>query len=290
MKVKLPLSIASPVFQGGHCQGAQVDVKKREVFFSFTTTFVRMDFDGKLIGSVDGLTAHLGCLARHPKTGRIYASLEYKNDEIGKGITNRLGVKSKAGAAFYAASFDPDKITGLCMTAEEAGMQAVYLKKVVDDYLHAPDNAPRHRYGCSGIDGITFAPMFGGEKSNELYMYVAYGIYGDVNRTDNDHQVLLALKEDALSRYEKPFIEDDMHTSGPDAPDDVLFAYTGNTTYGIQNLEYDMHTDSLLAAVYSGRKDAFPNFPMFLFDMAKAPEECKLSGLDERGKRVFLKE
>jgi hypothetical protein len=45
-----------------------------------------------------------------------------------------------------------------------------------------------------------------------------------------------------------------MHKSGPDAPEAKYFVYTGNTTFGVQNLEYDAYTGDFLAAVYNGRK------------------------------------
>ena len=36
--------------------------------------------DGTIIGCVDGLLGHLGCIAYNRNDGRIYGSLEYKND------------------------------------------------------------------------------------------------------------------------------------------------------------------------------------------------------------------
>jgi hypothetical protein len=41
------------------------------------------------------------------------------------------------------------------------------------------------------------------------------------------------------------------------------FVRTGNTTWGVQNLEYDAHTNRWMLAVYRGKKAAFPNYDMF---------------------------
>ena len=80
------------------------------------------------------------------------------------------------------------------MDPEKDGvMSTVYLREVVDDYYGKDTNRGRdveHRYGCSGIDGIMFAPKPG--KGGKRLLHVAYGVYGDLSRTDNDHQVILA--------------------------------------------------------------------------------------------------
>jgi ATP-dependent Lon protease len=57
-----------------------------------------------------------------------------------------------------------------------------------------------HLYGCSGIDGVTIAPKLG-KKGGKEYLYVAYGIYGDVLRDDNDYQVLLRYDIKDLNEY-----------------------------------------------------------------------------------------
>lgn len=56
-------------------------------------------------------------------------------------------------------------------------MTAVYVKEAVDDYFAETVNGGRtvaHRFGCSGIDGVTFAPRFGsGEEGDWLYVPTA---------------------------------------------------------------------------------------------------------------------
>jgi len=73
-----------------HVQGTAVDKKNGYVYFSFTDKLLKMDLNGKLVGSVVGFVGHLGDLDFNAADGKIYGSLEYKNDEIGKGIRKKL--------------------------------------------------------------------------------------------------------------------------------------------------------------------------------------------------------
>ena len=82
----LPLEIFSGYFHGGHCQGIAVDTARKFIYYSFTTELVKTDLNGRLIGSVTGLLGHLGCIDFCDADGKVYGSLEYKNDAIGKGI------------------------------------------------------------------------------------------------------------------------------------------------------------------------------------------------------------
>lgn len=280
--MECPHVIYSGLWKGGHCQGIAVDARKGYIYYSFTTLLAKVDFSGKMVGSVTGLTGHLGCIAFHPEDGRVYGSLEYKNDAIGRGIRGMLGAENVRQDAFYIAVFDVDKIDRLDMDATESGvMRAIYLKEVFDDYAH-----PGHRYGCSGIDGVSFGPRFGG---GEERLYVAYGIYSDVERKDNDHQILLGYDVREWDKLAQPLCQDAPHTSGPEAPDEKLFVYTGNTTYGVQNLEYDPYTGLWLMAVYPGKKSEFPNPPLLAVDGSFAPTHKPLAGLSgEEGMTLHL--
>ena len=267
----------------GHVQGIAIDKKREYMYFSFTTCLIKTDMSGKVVGSVRGLAGHLGCIGYNYDDGRVYGSLEFKHDNRGKGILKRLGDGRDVEDGFYIAIFDVDKITRLDMDAEtDSVMTAVHLDEVLCDY-----KAEGHRYGCSGIDGMTFAPM-AGENTPKKYLYVAYGIYSDTERKDNDHQVILRYDVQNWAQFEKPLVQSDMHRSGPQKYDGKYFVYTGNTTYGIQNLEYDESTGCMFAAVYCGNKKDFPNYPMFAIDMKKIPEKDKLCGLCEQGERLFL--
>ncbi len=281
--------------EGGnfHVQGVVVDTLRGHVYYSFTTTLVKTNLKGEIVGSVDGFIGHLGCLAINPGDGRIYASLEYKNDKIGKGILKGLGNESKMSEnenSFYIAIFDGEKIIRQGMNAEENNIiSTVYLKEVVDDYnsviMHRGKQV-EHRYGCSGIDGIAFGPRFG-QKQGKNLLNVAYGIYGDTSRTDNDYQVILQYDADSLRQYERPLSQSRFSVTGPDKPLDKYFVYTGNTTYGIQNLEYDANTGYWLAAVYPGKKSSFPNYSLFAIDGSKSPVLQALKGFDNSEKKVL---
>jgi hypothetical protein len=277
-----------------HVQGVAVDAERGYAYFSFTTSLVKTNLKGEIIGSVGGFLGHLGCLDINPGDGRIYASLEYKNDDIGKGILKRLGNESKSGTneenAFYIAIFDGEKITRPGMNAEESNiMSTVYLKEVVDDYNAMVMNRGRqveHRYGCSGIDGIAFGPQFG--QQGKGFLNLAYGIYGDTSRTDNDYQVILQYDANNLKQYERPLSQSRFNVTGPDKPLNKYFLYTGNTTYGIQNLEYDENTGYWFAAVYPGKKPAFPNYSLFAIDGAQSPALQTLQGFDDEEKGKVL--
>ena len=268
---------------GSHLQGIVVDKEREFLYCSFTTCLLKTDFAGNILGSVKGLVGHLGCIARDPRDGRVYGSLEFKHDAIGTPILKRIGYTEQVQDGFYVVRFDVDKIDRLDMDAEKDGiMEAVFLNEVYADYT-----APGHRYGCSGIDGITFAPPFG-DAGPANRLYIAYGIYEDSTRMDNDHQVLLQYDVSQWDRYAAPLDQKNMHRCGPEQPDGKYFVYTGNTRYGIQNLEYDPITESMIAAVYKGKKPQFPNYPMFFIDCSRKPKKENLRGVGEQGMVVPL--
>lgn len=280
MNNTLPLSVHSSSWRYGHVQGIAIDKERKYMYYSFTTALIKTDLAGNVIGSVVNLLGHLGCIAMNNEDGCVYGSLEYKHDAIGKGIMNRLGLDLDLEDAFYMAIFDVSKIDRLDMDAEKDGiMTCVYLKQVVDDF-----NAklPReHRHGCSGIDGTTFGPKFGCAPDSKQYLTVAYGIYLDNERTDNDYQVLLQYDISDWAKYRRPINQYAMHHEGPEAPDGKYFVFTGNTSWGVQNLEYDAWKNVWFLTVYLGRKDIYPNYPMYIVDNSMAPVEKKLQGYED---------
>ena len=289
--------MTNPIFTGLwgnlHIQGIAVDQKNGYIYYSFTTKLVKSRLDGEIVGTVDGLMGHLGCIAFNESDGKVYGSLEYKNDKIGQGILASLGRSVALENAFYIAIFDVDKIVRCDMSAEADGiMKCVYLKEVVDDFSGAgrdlDGRTVPHKYGCSGIDGTTFAPLVGGSAEDGMYLYVAYGVYSDHNRSDNDHQVLLCYDVRGWGDIARPLNQCDMHTNGPDKPLKKLFVYTGNTTYGVQNLEYDKNKNALFMAVYRGSKPEFPNYALFIADMSNPSEKRELTGIGEIGETIQL--
>ncbi len=299
-QINLPTSIYTGKWCNGHIQGIALDTAREYIYYSFTTVLVKSDLQGNIIGSVKGITGHLGCLTFNNSDGCVWGSIEYKHDAIGKGIMQKTGVKLAEEDAFYVGIFDVSKIDRMDMDAESDGiMTAVYLPDVINDYASEGTDGNPHHLACSGIDGIGFGPEFGAESETELgsrggtelasdkksdyKLYVAYGIYGDINRTDNDHQVILEFDWKKLKSYAKPLVQGAPHHSGCTC-ENKLFFYTGNTSWGVQNLEYDSYLDAWLVAVYLGNKPQFPNPPMFIIDRKKAPVMGELKGTQgERG-------
>lgn len=281
LAANLPDSISTGKQGEFHIQGIAVDKKNGFIYCSFTDKLIKLDMTGHLVGSVTGLVGHLGDLAFDPKTNTIYGSLEFKNDAIGQGILKGLDLKKKNKTSFYIAIFDGPKIVKPQMNAQKGVvLQTAYLREVVDDYkarVKAGDRVVKHRFGCSGIDGVTLGPSFGASKNYKKYLYVAYGIYGDTTRSDNDHQVILKYNIDSLNILSKKLTQDNLHRSGPKKPMTKYFVKTGNTNYGIQNLAYDPSTGNFFAAVYKGPKSRFPNYSLFVINGHKIPHKAKIT-------------
>lgn len=253
--------------EGGklHIQGLALDKSEKCLYSSFTTTFLKSDLEGQTLGSITGIHGHLGAMTFDEKADKVYASLEIKNDAIGRSISNVLGKEkySDAAAGFYVAEIDVTKIDGIDVPFDDA-VTLHRLDEVVKDYkdsVEVDGKLLAHRYGCSGIDGIAIAPAFG-SRSSKKYLYVAYGIYGDTTRQDNDYNILLCFDFNDLSK-----------------PLHKYFVKTGNTTYGVQNMCYDKDSNRLYLAVYKGKKEEYPNYSLFALDMDQAPFMAKLEGI-----------
>ena len=253
--------------EGGklHIQGIALDKKENCLYCSFTSAFYKSDLEGNIIGSVTGINGHLGAMTYDEKAKTVYASLEIKDDEIGRGVSDALGAErhEKAASRFYVAEIDVRKIDRLEVPFEEA-MTLHPIEEVGKDYLDTVEiDGVRleHRYGCSGMDGVAIAPGFGSD-SNEKYLYVAYGIYGDTTRVDNDYNILLCFKMDDLAK-----------------PIHKYFVKTGNTRYGVQNMTYDAHSEKLYLAVYKGSKSEYPNYSLFSLDIHQKPFMGRLDGV-----------
>lgn len=275
--MQFPTRVFSGYHGACHCQGIAVDKDKGYLYYSFTTKLIKADLLGNVIGSVDGLVGHLGCIDFCQEDGRVYGSLEFKNDAIGKGILEQLGKTDRVlETAFYCAIFDVDRINRLGMDAmADDVMRAVYLPAVASDYhasvMRGQKEIP-HRYACSGIDGIAWGPAFG-KRTGAQYLQICYGIYGDVTRDDNDYQVILTYDaRDWWAHVAEPLSATQMHKSGA-ACIGRYFLYTGNTNWGVQNLEYDPYSGNWLVAVYPGKKPQFDNFSMFVIDGSAAPKK-----------------
>ena len=290
MPSPFPCRIHSGYHPEGHVQGIAVDEAGGYIYFSFTTILLKTDLTGHPVGSVCNIVGHLGCITFDPDRRRIYGSLELKHDAIGRGIVHRTGRELAAEDAFYLVSFDCDAIDRMDMDAEvtdgvgRSVMTALYLPDVVKDYVDTDEaSGALHRYGCSGIDGTAYGPVFGASADSPKRIMVCYGVYSDVSRGDNDHQVILQYDPAMIDQYGRPLSQAAPHHGG--CPCEArYFFYTGNTTYGVQNLEYDPHTRTYLVAVYTGKKACFPNYPLFFIDAAGSPRAEELAGRGgERG-------
>jgi hypothetical protein len=275
----LPLKQNGGTWTSGHVQGVAVDVRGGYIYYSFTNLLAKYDFNGNLIGTLVGWTGHLGDLDFNPADGKVYGSLEYKEDK-----------------AFYIAVIDVGRLDRVGVEASKSELfRTIYLPEVVKDYsadlngdgrFDGDDGkfkgdviaSPDHRYDCSGIDGVSFGPAFG-HTDGPRYLTVAYGIYGNTSRTDNDHQVLLQYDISDWSRFASPLTEAAPHHNGPVAPNAKVFVRTGNTHYGVQNLAYDEGQQRWFMGVYPGKKPSFPNYLLFAVDARAKPTRGDLVGV-----------
>lgn len=273
----------------GHVQGIAIDEQRGHIYYCFTTVLVKTDLRGTVLGTVGHLAGHMGCISIDPARRRLYGSLELKHDIIGQGIIkSNGGWNPSAEDSFYLASFDIDRIDRIGMDAEADGvMKAVYLRDVVKDYTEPDERCGlAHRYGCSGIDGIGLGPVFGTVADSRRKIMIAYGIYSQPECRGNDHQVILQYDPDTVDRCGQPLCQEAPHHAGPQTCEERYFLYTGNTNFGIQNLEYDPFTRRWLVAVYAGKKPEFPNYPMFFIDGTVPAREDELT--DREGERGLL--
>ena len=135
-----------------------------------------------------------------------------------------------------------------------------------------------HFYGCSGIDGVAIAPKLG-KKGGKNYLYVAYGIYGDTSRSDNDSQILLRYDLGELEGFASKVKFGEFYSEGPKKPLDKYFVYTGNTNWGVQNMTYDPSSGRMFLFVYKGAKEQFTNYPAFSFSVSSRPVKRGLIGV-----------
>lgn len=264
-----PLSLAGGGWDVKHCQGITVDKEKGYIYYSYTSLLVKCDMDGNIIGTVTGFTGHLGDIAFNERDGRIYCGYYSKNRE-----------------GFYVLIFDADKITKENMKPKSDIVRSVFISEAYNDYKSSvtlqTENGTvwkKHKYGCSGIDGITFGPDFQKGKHSRDVLTLAYGIYSEPDRTDNDYQVLL--QYDASSWWDtiaKPHSEKDFHFSAPEKYEGKYFVYTGNTKYGVQTMEYFDELNLWILNCYHGQKDSFKKLRLFAVDGDVPPKKELLKG------------
>lgn len=258
-----------------HVQGIAYDAVKDCMYMSFTSAFYKVDMQGNIIASVTGINGHLGAMTFDAEGRKVYASLEFKDDSIGANISKGLGEKSysREESSFCIACIDVDKVDRMDVPQAEA-ITLTRVEEAIADYqakVNVGGQTLDHRYACSGIDGITIGPDFGhkaGAAVRERFLYVAYGVYGDTTRVDNDYNIILKYR---LADLRKPVAK--------------YFVFCGNTTWGVQNMAYDASTDKLFLAVYKGKKSQYPNYALYALDMSQKPFRAALQGVEyQKGK------
>ena len=266
-----PLSLAGGDWDVKHCQGIAIDTVKGFVYYSYTTILVKCDLEGNIVGTVTGFTGHLGDIAFNNKDRKLYC-----------------GYYSDGRKGFYAVIFDTDKIIKKNMKATDKNIvRTVHLQEVWEDYntdlnddekISGGIDSPDHRFGCSGIDGVEFGPSFSDPKKKN-YLTVAYGIYGNTQRKDNNYQVLLQYDvTDWWKKYAKPFSKTEFHRNGPEKCNGKYFVYTGNTSYGVQTISYFEEMNIWLLNCYKGSKPRYQNYSLFAVDADVKPELQLLKG------------
>lgn len=274
-----PLSLAGGSWDVKHCQGIAVDKKKGYVYYSYTTMLVKCDFDGNLVGSVAGVVGHLGDITYNEADGKVYC-----------------GYNSKERKGYYAAIFDVDKITKMDMKPTKDVIRLVYLDEPYKDYcakvkFKNDDGTTKtldHKYGCSGIDGVTFSPDFS-KKSKKEVLTVAYGVFSDNKRTDNQYQILVQYDvTDWWSKYGQPYVSKNVKNAGPENHNGKYFVYTGNTHYGVQTMEYFDELNLLILNCYPGSNPKHKNYTLFAVDCDVAPKMTTLFGQPNEDKQLTL--
>lgn len=274
-----PLSLAGGGWDVKHCQGIAVDKKNGYVYYSYTTLLVKCDMDGNIVGTVTNIEGHLGDIAYNEKDGKLYC---------GYYATDRKG--------FYIVIFDTTKITKTDIKPTKDVVRTVYVKEAYEDYLakvqfesEETTVTKSHKYGCSGIDGVTFGPDFSGKIKNKELLTVAYGIYSDTERDDNDYQVLL--QYDVSSWWDsiaKPYSAKEFHKSSPESCNGKYFVYTGNTSYGVQTMEYFDELNIWLLSCYKGEKEQFESYRLFAIDGDVKPTKQALKGQPQTDEQYVL--
>ena len=268
-----PLFIDTGVWGSGHIQGIAVDPAKGYIYYSYTTVLVKARLDGTVIGWVGGLMGHLGCIDFNDEDGKVYGSLEYRHDVIGRAIEKNLGVTLADEDAFYIAVFDVDKIDRPNMDSEADGvMKAAYVKEVVEWYYGADARGEATPFRVTGIDGLGIGPVFGADKDSPSRLMLCSGTYDDPEHpVDSDYHVILQFDWRAVSEVATALTQKKPHHQGVDC-EKWYFLDLGNTTWGVQNLEYDGFDNSWIVCVYPGKKEESTKFPMFKIDGNAAPK------------------
>lgn len=267
-----PLSLASGTGDIRHCQGIAVDMVNEYIYYSYTTSLVKCDLKGNVIGTITGIDGHLGDIALNKNNNKIYASY------------NPTGKK-----ALYVAIIDVGNLNSKGVDALSSGLiRTVHLKEVYDDFTATVDvnGKPRtRRYGVAGTDGVCFGPSF--ENNEGYYLTVACGISPQAYRKDNDYQILLQYDVSDWDKYAQPLSFTSFHHIGPQSKG-KYFLFTGNTNCGVQTMSYFDELNLWLLNVYPTTKKSYSKFTMFVIDGDVRPYEGLLKGQAQEDRQKIL--
>ena len=272
-----PLSLSGGDWDVKHCQGIAVDKENGYIYYSYTTMLIKCSFEGKIVASVTGIQGHMGDITYNKADGMLYC---------GHYSTGRTG--------FYVYIFNTKKIKKMNMKPTKDIVRSVYVKEAYEDYLASFKKKKgeetvtlQHKYGCSGIDGVTMGPDFLGKEKKKELLTVAYGIYADSKRGDNNYQVLL--QYDVTGWWDKygQAVSSTSHRTGPDKCG-KYFVYTGNTTWGTQTMEYFDELNIWILNCYKGIKKNFKPFTLFAVDGDIKPKKEKLKGQPKTDRQYVL--
>ncbi len=155
-----------------HMQGFTVDKENQRVYWSFTNSVVKTNFDSMMIAQCHVSGGHLGDIAYYD--GKLYSSF------MGNALP---GHAWDDWTAFRIHIYDANDLRLL---------DSIEIPLCYD--MHALQGKPGDPYGFSGIDGITF----GKDENGETKMFIACAL---INGEQYDHQMILQMSMDG--QYEK---------------------------------------------------------------------------------------
>ena len=273
-----PLSLSGGDWDVKHCQGIAIDKSNGFIYYSYTTMLIKCSFDGKIVASVTGIKGHMGDISFNEADKMLYC-----------------GYYSPGRTGFYIYIFNTKKINKMNMKPTKDIVRSVYIKEAYEDYLYSYEKENEdgtvtkisHKYGCSGIDGVTMGPDFSRKEKKKEYLTIAYGTYSETKRKDNNYQILLQYDVSSWWNNYGKDVSELSHRSGP--PDcKKYFLFTGNTYWGTQTMEYFDELNIWILNCYKTRKSTFNPYTLFAVDGDIKPKKKKLKGQPETEKQYVL--
>lgn len=221
-------------------------------------------------------TGHVQGIAIDRENGFIYASISnalVKSDMNGKVVGSIYNLPGHIGDI----AFNPDD--GRVYAAQYVYNGNGYISMIDgDDITEVGMEYSEHKgilksvYALSA-DGTAIGPNFGETNSDKKYLYITKkkGVYRQFLQYDIDE----------LKEYET--VWDGKHTNGPEGPKQRYYVYMGTADYGIQNLEYDPYTETMICCTYGVSGDIYPKYCTYAVDMTALPEKGEINDIGSVG-------